>query len=220
MRMLHSSFILFLVLFCSAAATAQDQPSIRLVAAAPTSAATPASLVSVVTGTAPALRAGADASGFLDGTVWTDVARRHGLDPRLLYGVALQETRHRAGPHTSAPWPYTLRGPKGPQFHRSRQTAARALRQLMARHRPQAIDVGLMQINLHWHGDKVADPVQLLDAHTNLEIAAEILAEAIQSAPGDLELGVGRYHHWKNAAIARAYGRRVLRMVRAMIAPG
>lgn len=90
----------------------------------------------------------------------------------------------------------------------------------MARHRPQAIDVGLMQINLHWHGDKVADPVQLLDAHTNLEIAAEILAEAIQSAPGDLELGVGRYHHWKNAAIARAYGRRVLRMVRAMIAPG
>ncbi|AFL73450.1 hypothetical protein [Thiocystis violascens] len=80
MRMLHSSFILFLVLFCSAAATAQDQPSIRLVAAASTSAATPASLVSVVTGTAPALRAGADASGFLDGTVWTDVARRHGLD--------------------------------------------------------------------------------------------------------------------------------------------
>ncbi|AFL73448.1 transglycosylase SLT domain-containing protein [Thiocystis violascens] len=143
-----------------------------------------------------------------------------GLDPRLLYGVALQETRHRAGPHTSAPWPYTLRGPKGPQFHRSRQTAARALRQLMARHRPQAIDVGLMQINLHWHGDKVADPVQLLDAHTNLEIAAEILAEAIQSAPDDLELGVGRYHHWKNAAIARAYGRRVLRMVRAMTAPG
>jgi hypothetical protein len=90
----------------------------------------------------------------------------------------------------------------------------------MARHHPRAIDVGLMQINLHWHGDQVADPVQLLDACTNLEIAAEILVEAIRSVPGDLELGIGGYHHWKDPAIARAYGRRVLRMVRAMTDSG
>lgn len=156
------------------------------------------------------------AAPFLQGTVWAQVATRHGLDPVLLYGVALKESRRRAGARRSAPWPYTLRGPDGPQFHRSRAEAEQALRRLTARHPPLAIDVGLMQVNLHWHGHKVADPVQLLEARTNLEIAAGILAEAIASAPGDLELGVGRYHHWKDTAVARAYGRGVLRMVRAM----
>ncbi|NEV61622.1 lytic transglycosylase domain-containing protein [Thiorhodococcus minor] len=190
----------------------------RLVAAASASQAIPTSLAATARST-PAPTVAATSTRFLEGTLWAAIARRHGLDPYLLYAVALQETRHRAGPHTSAPWPYALRGPKGAQFPGSRQAAERALRQLMTRHRRQAIDVGLMQINLYWHGDKVADPVQLLDACTNLEIAAEILAEAIRSAPGDRELGVGRYHHWKDPAIARAYGRRVLRMVRAMMAP-
>lgn len=220
MRVLYSSCILFLTLACSSAATAQTPPSIRLVAAPASSGAGLTSPVSSVRQTPPAPREPEDASGLLEGTVWDTVARRHGLDPLLLYGVALQETRHRAGRHMSAPWPYTLRGPEGPQFHPSREAAARALRRLRARWRGQAIDVGLMQINLHWHGDKVADPVQLLDPRTNLEIAAGILVEAIQSAPGDLELGIGRYHHWKDAAIARAYGRRVLRMVRAMATSG
>jgi hypothetical protein len=219
MRVLHSPYILFLTLACSSAAMAQTPPSIRLVAAAATSGAGPTS-VSIVRQTPSAQRESEDASDLLEGTLWDSVARRHGLDPLVLYGVALQETRHRAGRHASAPWPYTLRGPEGPQFLTSRQAAARALRRLMARYRPQAIDVGLMQINLHWHGDKVADPFALLDPQTNLDIAAGILVEAIRSAPGDLELGVGRYHHWKDAAIARAYGRRVIRMVRAMATSG
>lgn len=157
---------------------------------------------------------------LLHGTVWETVAARHGLNPRLLYGVALQETRHAAGPATSSPWPYTLRGPDGPQFHRSQEDAAQALRQLLKRHRPLAIDVGLMQINLHWHGDQVARPEQLLDPQTNLDLAARILAEAIRSAPGDLALGIGRYHQWQDANVARAYGRRVLRLVKALSARG
>lgn len=220
MRVLHSPYILLLPLVCSSAATAQPPPSIRLIAAAATPSAGPTSPVSIVRQTPPAPREPEEVSDLLEGTLWDTVARRHGLDPLLLYGVALQETRHRAGRHASVPWPYTLRGPEGPQFHPSHQAAARALRRLMARWRRQAIDVGLMQINLHWHGDKVADPVALLDPRTNLEIAAGILVEAIQSAPDDLELGVGRYHHWKDPAIARAYGRRVMRMVRAMATSG
>ena len=125
---------------------------------------------------------GSGSAGFLDGMVWATVANRHGLDAQLLYGVALKEMRHRAGPRTSSPWPYTLRGPTGPQFHRSRAEAAQALERLIANHSPLAIDVGLMQVNLHWHGRMVANPVQLLEARTNLEIAAAILAEAIRSA--------------------------------------
>lgn len=64
------------------------------------------------------------AAGFLRGTLWETVAARVGLDPALLYGVALQETRHGAGARASAPWPFTLRGPDGPQFHATKAAAA------------------------------------------------------------------------------------------------
>lgn len=67
-----------------------------------------------------------------------------------------------------------------------------------------------MQINLHWHGHRVEKPEQLLNPETNLKIGAVILAEAIQSAPNNLELGIGRYHSWQNVQAAVLYGRRVL----------
>ncbi|NEV62420.1 transglycosylase SLT domain-containing protein [Thiorhodococcus minor] len=221
-------FLLLLGVLGSSATVAETQPAIRVIAAAtivsdgmtpPSVTRDPGTFLHATASRGEVLPGQARAtSGFLQGTLWQQVAERHGLDPTLLYAVALQESRHRAGPRRSAPWPYTLRGPEGPQFLPSRPQAARALGRLMAKHGALSIDVGLMQVNLHWHGGKVADPAQLLDARTNLEIAADILVEAIRSAPGDLELGVGRYHHWKDERIARAYGRRVLRMARAMAA--
>ena len=72
------------------------------------------------------------------------------------------------------------------------------------------IDIGLMQINLHWHGHRVEKPEHLLDPVTNLKIGAGILAEAIQSVPNDLVLGIGRYHSWQNIQAAIVYGQRVL----------
>ena len=72
-----------------------------------------------------------------------------------------------------------------------------------------AVDVGLMQVNLRWHGHRIASPEELLEPERNLEIAAGILSEALATAPGDLELGIGRYHS-PNEARARDYGRTVL----------
>ena len=71
------------------------------------------------------------------------------------------------------------------------------------------IDIGIMQVNLRWHGHRVADPLTLLEPDSNIRVAAAILREAIDSVPTDLELGVGRYHS-SDPSRARAYGRRVL----------
>jgi hypothetical protein len=178
----------------------QAAPPIRLISASSTSAVSRT-----------------EAGGaFLRGTLWETVAARHGLDPHWLYGVALQESRRRAGPGHAQPWPYTLRSPEGSQFHHSKAEAAHALRQLLTRHPPRAIDVGLLQINLHWHGRRVRAPEDLLEARTNLELGARLLAEAVGSAPDDLALGLGRYHHWRDSSRARAYGRRVLAMAAAL----
>lgn len=151
----------------------------------------------------------------LEGTHWERVAQRHGLDAKVMYAVALQESRKARGPSVASPWPWTIRSPEGPRFFDSRTEAATELRRLVGSYRPSAIDVGIMQVNLGWHGHKVADPALLLDPRVNLEVAAGILREALASAPGDPELAVGRYNTYTEAP-ARAYGRKVLRVLDAL----
>lgn len=152
----------------------------------------------------------------LAGTHWERVARNHGLDPAVLYAVALAESG-RPSQDGLAPWPWVVNTPKGPRFFESEASARAGLRELLASHRPIDLDVGLMQLNLHWHGDREADPAMLLDPLTNLAIAAEVLARALRSAPADRVLGVGRYHSWR-AERARGYGRRVLRVAQVLAA--
>jgi hypothetical protein len=153
----------------------------------------------------------------LRATHWEVTAQRHGLDPLLLYAVALQETQRPRGEGTASPWPWTLRSAEGPRFYERQAEADADLRGLLGRYRN--IDVGLMQVNLRWHGHRVVEPGALLDARTNLAVAAEILAQAIRSAPGDPELGVGRYHHWNDERVARSYGRKVLALWAALRQP-
>lgn len=141
----------------------------------------------------------------LAGTAWAAAAAPHGLDPTLLYAIGLMESgRPRDG--GLAPWPWTLYLPgRGGVFLADR---AQALSTLQA-NKAGAVDVGLMQVNLRWHGHRVARPEDLLEPARNLEIAASILAEALAGTPDDLELGVGRYHN-PGERRARAYGRTVL----------
>ena len=59
----------------------------------------------------------------------------------------------------------------------------------------------------------------MLDARINLVVAAGLLADAMESAPGDLRLGVGRYRYPDDDRAARAYGLRVLRLGDALRRP-
>ena len=141
----------------------------------------------------------------LAGTAWATAAAPYALDPTLLYAIGLMESgRPRDG--GLAPWPWTLYLPgQGGVFLASRAQALSTLRANLG----TAVDIGLMQVNLRWHGHRVARPEELLDPTRNLEIAAAILAEALATSPGDLELGIGHYHH-PGERRARAYGRTVL----------
>ena len=138
-------------------------------------------------------------------TAWAEAAAPYDLDPTLLYAIALMESgRPREG--GLAPWPWTLWLPgQGGVFLESREQALFTLRA----HSDGAVDVGLMQVNLRAHGHRIVRPEELLEPQRNLEIAAVILSEALTTAPGDLELGIGRYHS-PNEARARDYGRTVL----------
>lgn len=142
----------------------------------------------------------------LRGTAWEQVAWGHRLDPHLMYAVALVESRR--GAEWFAPWPWALRTQAGPVYAQSKLEALEAL--YRGSYRGGCVDVGLMQISTCWHAGRVGQLYDLLDPMTNLRVGAQILREALESAPDDLELAVGRYHTWSSEIRARSYGRRVL----------
>jgi hypothetical protein len=160
-----------------------------------------------------------DSSPKLQNTQWWAIARQRQIDPYILYAVALVESANSDDHATITPWPWAINKSGKSIISASKQDAQRILANTIAegnRH----IDIGMMQINLYWHGHKVAKPEQLLNPITNLEIGAKLLAEAIQSSPNNLELGIGRYHSWQNAQAAVQYGQRVIALanqIRALI---
>ncbi len=151
----------------------------------------------------------------LRATPWETAAKAAGLDPLLLYAVGLVESRTIIGNDRAitAPHPWTLNSPEGGEYFHTREAAATRLKILLEKYR--SVDIGYLQINLKWNGHRVGSPFDLLDPRTNLRTGAMVLAEAMRSAPNDLELGIGRYHQWGEAN-ARDYGRKVLRVLRVL----
>jgi len=145
----------------------------------------------------------------LQGTAWWQIATERGLDPYILYAVALVESA-RINARLAAPWPWALNRQGRPIIPSSRLEARGILNDALNKG-IRSIDVGLMQVNVRWNGHRVHRPDDLLDPETNIRVGADVLTEAIDSAPGDLALGIGRYHTgWRNDTDAYRYGRRVL----------
>jgi Transglycosylase SLT domain len=145
----------------------------------------------------------------LENTLWWNVAKHHHIDPYILYAVALIESAKNSDPNHVTPWPWALNKAGHSIIPASQQEAHTLLNKSIAQGN-RHIDIGLMQINLHWHGHRVEKPEHLLNPVTNVEVGAGLLAEAIQSSPNDLVLGIGRYHNWQDIQTAVVYGRRVL----------
>lgn len=145
----------------------------------------------------------------LRNTLWGQVAEKHGIDPYILYAVALTESRKNDGQNHVIPSPWAINNAGNAFISGSQQEAEALLYQLMDQGK-RNIDIGIMQVNLRWHGHRVAKPEQLLVPSTNLEIGASVLSEAIQSVPGNLAHGIGRYYSWKNELAAIQYGQKVI----------
>lgn len=149
----------------------------------------------------------------LDGSLWARAARIAGLAPHELYGIALQETGMRWRDGSFRPWPWTLYAPSGPERYASRADAEAALKRHLRRGVVD-IDVGLMQVNLRYHGHRVANPADLLDPRLNLWVAAAILRETRGASTGKRQ-AIARYHSWRDERGDR-YAGRVLRYAERM----
>ncbi len=59
------------------------------------------------------------------------------------------------------------------------------------------IDIGCMQINQHFHGDRFASVAMMFDPHQNVEYGARFL-KTLRQQQGDWTLAVARYHAGPN----------------------
>lgn len=151
----------------------------------------------------------------LSGSLFEEAANAYNLDPFLIYAVALAESARGASGKV-APHPFTLRSKNG-AFYGTKSEAEIELGRLLKTTSGNMIDVGLMQINLHWNAKDI-EPLTLLNPRNNIMHGAKILSQTLASSPSDIELGIGRYHNWNDIERSRNYGKRVLAIHRNLLA--
>jgi len=126
------------------------------------------------------------------------------LPDGLLYAIALTESAHRpAGARAAVPWPWTINSPKGSFYLGSRREAAAKVRELQALG-VSNIDVGCMQINLHFHPTAFRSLDDAFDPTSNVAYAVRFLRELRREHRTLFDV-VGRYHSgtpWRSEAYA------------------
>ncbi len=136
------------------------------------------------------------------------IAAEYAIPPTIFYAIALTESgKTLDGQRDLRPWPWTLNIRGQSYFFTRRRAAERALRSALAGGE-RLIDVGLMQVNWHYHARQLRSPAIALDPYRNLRIAARILQEC-QQARRDWWAAVGCYHAPGNATRAARYRARV-----------
>ncbi|NBB71984.1 MAG: transglycosylase SLT domain-containing protein [Alphaproteobacteria bacterium] len=135
-----------------------------------------------------------------------DVEARHRrLPDGLLHAIALTESAYRPdGLRTTVPWPWTINSPKGSFYLASRREAVAKVEELRALG-VSNIDVGCMQVNLHYHPDAFRSLDDAFHPASNVGYAARFLRDLDRDLPTLFD-AVGRYHSgtpWRGQAYAR-----------------
>ena len=185
-------------LFRSAATLA-----IGLALAALLSAAAPAQ----ATPSAPAAAPITPAAHKLCVQAATEAERTHQVPPYLISAVSLAETGRWSGAYkASFSWPWTVMAEGVGRYLPTKAAAIAEVRHLQARG-IRNIDVGCLQINLHYHGDAFEDLEEAFDPHANADYAGAFLADLMERA-GRWDIAVAQYHS-RDAERGPAYRQRV-----------
>ncbi|OWU78148.1 hypothetical protein [Phaeobacter sp. 22II1-1F12B] len=116
---------------------------------------------------------------------------RYGIPNNILLGIGLQEAGiRREGSLTVWPWSVNAEG-EGRIFA-SREAANDWVQQRRAEG-VQSIDVGCLQVNLHWHPEAFSHALEGFDPAVNVDYAARFL-KSLYRKTGDWEIAAGSYH--------------------------
>jgi len=120
------------------------------------------------------------------------IASQTQVPAHYVYGIALHESGKKLDRHASRPWPWTLNVEGKAHYYPTRQACWRALTHYLSQGK-QRIDIGLMQINWHYHQKTLQNPWQALDPYFNLQVGARILRNEYDRTHNWYQ-AIGRYH--------------------------
>lgn len=136
--------------------------------------------------------------------------KAHRLPRHLLAAIALVESgRRRESGKGYTPWPWTITAEGKGRFLDSKEGAIEAVQELRSR-RIRNIDVGCMQVNLHYHPRAFSDLDAGFDPATNATYAARHL-RALFRETGSWGNAVSLYHNGK-FRVNRQYRIRVMKV--------
>lgn len=134
--------------------------------------------------------------------------RRYHLPPGLLLSIARAESGRPIASLTDIrPWPWTIDADGNGLFLDSKAAAIAWLRQQELHH--SFVDVGCMQVDLHFHPGAFASLDEAFDPAANVDYAARLLVDLYRGeAGGSWDLAVGLYHS-HTSVLAAEYRDRV-----------
>lgn len=145
-------------------------------------------------------------------SLWSQVGKASGVDPLLLYSVALVESKALYPGGRVAPTPWLFR--VNDHLVRGERHDVQLAMAEASQFGSAVQDVGIMQVYYPMHRDAVRDPLTLLNPRTNITVAAKILRDGMRRTR-DPVLGVG-YYHSRTPTLARDYGTAVLAVYRRL----
>ena len=122
-----------------------------------------------------------------------EAEKRHQLPKLVLSAISLAESgRWHPVQRKSYPWPWTVTSGTNSNYYADKKSAITAVKALQARG-VRNIDVGCMQVNLHYHPDAFADLSEAFDPIANTDYAASFLKDLFRSSHS-WNRAIGRYH--------------------------
>lgn len=133
----------------------------------------------------------------LSGTMWDSAAEGTGINPELLYAIALQESRKLNRNGLAAPDPFVIRYGSHVERFSNYFSAKTYLDKLISKPdiNLKRLDIGLMQMNAGWHSHRVEELGDFLVPGIAIHAAANLLAE-ISEHTKDPVSRLGRYHSY------------------------
>lgn len=141
----------------------------------------------------------------------TRAAEQYDVPLGVLYAVGMTESGRRGSLQ-----PYAMNIEGRSHFAASADEAVREFRAARSKG-TKLIDLGCMQINHHYHGEKFASVDAMLNPRDNVQYAARFLKE-LREREGNWTMAVARYHAGPNNNPAQK--RYVCAVIRNMVASG
>ena len=136
-----------------------------------------------------------------------EVAQKENVPVKLLWSLALNESKVKTNLGRVIAWKYTLnhRG-KGYYFNTSEELKGKINKLIISGE--TLFDIGIAQINYHWHKDKFDSLDDMINPYTNLTYAAQYLKKHYRKTKNWWQ-AVGLYHSPRNGIYAHKYRERV-----------